>query len=139
MTALEQARPGRPQPQPTPASGPFWESTRQRRYLIQSCTDCGQPVFYPRSFCPHCGGSALAWREASGRGQVYTFTVEHKPGAAFGPDPYVVALVELEEGIRVMSNVVGIAHDRVTVGLPVELTWEPLEDGRHLPLFRPAA
>jgi uncharacterized OB-fold protein len=132
------ARPGRPQPAATQASGPFWDATRERRFLVETCADCGQAIWYPRPFCPHCGGTTLEWHDASGRGQVYTFTVEHKPSGAFGTEPYVVALVELEEGVRLLSNVVEVEPGDGTVGMPVELVWEPLDDGRHLPLFRPA-
>jgi len=98
-------------------------------------------VFYPRAFCPHCGAtrSALEWREASGRATVYAAVVEHKPnpGAWSGGEPYCVALVDLDEGVRMMTNIVGIAPEDVETGRAVEVTWEPLSDGRQLPLFRP--
>jgi uncharacterized OB-fold protein len=127
-----------------PESGPFWEATREGRFLLQWCTACERAIFYPRSFCPHCadGSGGLEWREASGRGTVYAAGVEHRPeaaGAAFsGGQPYCVALIELEEGVRLLSNVVGCPPDDVRCGMPVVLTWEPLSDGRQLPLFTPA-
>ena len=101
-------------------------------------------VFYPRVFCPHCDAapSALEWRTASGRATVHAAVVEHRPeaaGAAFaGGEPYCVALVDLEEGVRMLTNVVGCAPDDVHTGMAVTVTWEPLSDGRQLPLFRPA-
>ena len=96
-----------------PDSGPFWEATREGRFLLQWCTACERAIFYPRAFCPHCAGEAggLEWREASGRGTVYAAGVEHRPeaaGAAFSEgQPFSVALIELEEGVRMVSNVVG--------------------------------
>jgi uncharacterized OB-fold protein len=129
---------GRAEPPVTPTSAPFWDATRHGRYLLQWCTDCDRPVFYPREFCPQCGGFSLEWRPASGRGTVHTFTVDHKGHPAIGGGaPFVIALVELDEGVRVMTNVVGCEPAAVRVGLPVEVTWEPLSDGRQLPLFTP--
>jgi uncharacterized protein len=123
-------------------SGPFWEATRQGRLLVQWCTACDRGVFYPRAFCPHCGESrsALEWRTASGRATVYAASVEHRPapGGFSGGEPYCVALVDLHEGVRLMTNIVGCPPDDVRSGLAVEVTWEPLRDGRRLPLFRPA-
>jgi uncharacterized OB-fold protein len=124
-----------------PDSGPFWEATRQGRFLLQWCTACERAVFYPRAFCPHCGGGTggLEWREASGRGTVYAAGVEHRPqavGATFsGGQPFSVALIELDEGVRLVSNVVGCPPEEVRCGMAVALTWEPLSDGRQLPLF----
>jgi uncharacterized protein len=129
--------PARPQPPLTAVSQPFWDATRDHRYLLQWCVDCERAVHFPRSFCPHCSGSALEWRPATGRGTVYSYTVDHRPPRAFGVEPYVVALVDLDEGVRVMTNIVGTPPGAVRVGLPVELTWEPLADGRNLPLFQP--
>jgi len=145
------AAPSRFEPPVGAESGPFWEGTRTGRLLVQWCTACDRGVFYPRAFCPHCAApdaasalapeSALEWRTASGRATVYAAGVEHKPeaaGAAFsGGEPYCVALVDLEEGIRMMTNVVGCPPDEVHSGMAVAVTWEPLSDGRQLPLFRP--
>jgi uncharacterized protein len=136
--------PARVEPPVGADSGPFWEATRQGKLLVQWCTACDRPVFYPRAFCPRCAapGSALEWRRASGRATVYAAGVEHRPettGAAFSAgEPYCVALVDLEEGVRMMTNIVGCPPDDVHCGLAVSLTWEPLTDGRQLPLFRPA-
>jgi hypothetical protein len=126
-------------------SAPFWAATRESVLLVQWCTDCDRGIFYPRSFCPMCGssGSGLEWRTASGRATVYAITTEYKPaatGATFSNgEPYVVALVDLEEGVRMMTNVVGCPTDDVHAGMAVEVTWEPLTDGRQLPLFTPAS
>ncbi len=137
--------PLRREPPVSPESAPFWEATRRGIFLLQWCTQCDRPVFYPRALCPRCGTPAagLTWREASGRATVHAAVVEHRPdaaGAAFsGGQPYCVALVDLEEGVRVMTNVVGCAPGDVDAGMAVTLTWEPLSDGRQLPLFEPAS
>jgi uncharacterized OB-fold protein len=119
---------------------PFWDATRERRLLVQWCTSCDEPVWFPREVCLRCLGNTLEWRAASGAGSVYAFLVEHRPNLpdVFGDAPYVVALVELEEGVRMMTNVVGCAPGEVTVGMPVRVTWEPLSDGRNLPQFEPS-
>lgn len=115
------------------AAEPFWAATRDGRLVLQWCTDCERPVWYPREVCPGCLGDTLEWRDASGRGAVYACTVEHK-----AEPPYVVALVELDEGVRLLSNIVGCPPDAVGVGDRVQVTWEELSDGRRLPLFAPA-
>lgn len=139
MTVTDSS-PIRPQPPESPASEPFWAATREKRFLYQWCTACAAPVFYPREVCPGCLGSSLEWREASGRATVYTFSNVHRPQMPnfILPAPYTVALVELEEGPRIMTNIVGCDPEEVAVGMAVRVTWEPLDDGRNLPLFEPA-
>jgi uncharacterized OB-fold protein len=119
---------------------PFWDATRERRLLVQWCTACEEPVWFPREVCVRCLGNTLEWREVTGLGSVYAFLVEHRPNlpGVFGDSPYVVALVDLDEGVRLMSNVVGCPAETVVVGMPVQVTWEPLSDGRNLPQFEPA-
>jgi uncharacterized protein len=123
-------------------SGRFWEATREGRLLVQWCTACDRGVFYPRVLCPHCGAAGpLEWREASGRAAVHAAVVEHRPeaaGAAFAHGaPFCIALVDLEEGVRMMTNIVGCPPAAVHSGMAVTVTWEPLSDGRQLALFRP--
>ena len=129
------------EPPVTETTQPFWDATREHQLLLQWCSQCDQVVWFPREVCPGCFGATLEWRPASGRGEVYACTVENRPSmpTPFGDDPYVVALVQLDEGARLMTNVVGCPPDSVTVGMPVQVTWEPLSDGRNLPLFEPAA
>lgn len=120
-------------------AAPFWDATRDRALVLQWCTDCEQPVHYPREACPRCLGTSFEWRPASGAAVVHAVSVQHRPGpgrdAADGP--YAVALVDLPEGVRMMTNVVGCAPDTVTVGMAVRVSWEPLPDGRNLPVFAP--
>ncbi len=135
---------GRLEPPQGAESAPFWEATRGGTLLIQWCSACNRGIFYPRSFCPHCLAmdGVLEWRTASGRATVYAASVEHKPaagGSTFSDgQPYVVALVDLEEGVRMMTNVVGCTPEDVHPGQAVTVTWEPLSDGRQLPLFTPS-
>lgn len=121
------------------ASTGFWEATRERRFVLQWCRSCGNVVHYPRELCPFCLSDQLEFRPATGRGKVYAFSVTHRAGNPAMEDrvPYVVALIDLDEGARMMSNVVGIDPSGVEVGMRVVLTWEELSDGRNLPLFQP--
>ena len=131
------SEPTRFEPPVSEVAAPFWEATRQGRLLLQWCTACERPVWYPREVCPACLGTTLEWRESQGCGVVYACTVEHKAQTPALEGPYVVALVDLDEGVRLLSNVVGCPPDRVAVGDRVGVTWEPLSDGRRLPLFAP--
>lgn len=128
------------EPPVSPVSEPFWDATRDQRLVLPWSTASGMPIWYPREVDPAAPDAAIEWREASGEGVVYAASVHHRPGP--GRDeadgPYVVALIELAEGVRMMSNVVGCPPYDVTVGMPVRLVWEPLSDGRHLPQFAPA-
>ncbi|MBI2710908.1 MAG: OB-fold domain-containing protein [Actinobacteria bacterium] len=127
------------EPPTTDVSAPFWAATREQRLELPWCTKCEEPIWCPREVCPGCLGTSIEWRPAAGTGTVYAVTVDHKPqnpGMA-GWAPYAVALVDLDEGVRFLTNVVGCPPDDVVVGMPVEVTWEALPDGRQLPLFRP--
>lgn len=131
--------PLRMEPPISPGAEPFWEATRECRLVLPWCLACERPFFYPREVCPLCLGTAIAWRPATGTGVVYSFTIENRPataGFSMGK-PYVVALVELDEGVRLMGNIVGCPPEKTEVGMPVSVTWEALSDGRHLPLFEP--
>lgn len=125
----------RPIADPDPVTQPWWDATREGRFLVQRCAACGHRQHYPRSICTACGGTDLTYDEASGRGTITSFTtVRRAPHPAFTP-PYVVALVRLEEGPVLLTNIVGVAPDDVRCDMPVRLTWEDLPDGRKLPLF----
>ncbi|MEN8181777.1 MAG: Zn-ribbon domain-containing OB-fold protein [Myxococcota bacterium] len=127
----------RPEPPSSPVSAPFWEATRERRLVLQWCGSCNATIHYPREACPHCFGSELGWRESAGRGVVHATTVMHQPAHPAFADrvPYVVALVELEEGVRMLTNIVGCDPAQARVGRPVRVAWEDLSDGRALPMF----
>ena len=112
---------------------PFWDGTRERRLLLPSCANgaCDGGVFwYPRPTCPRCLHSELEWVEAAGTGTVHAVSVQARTD-----DPYAVVLVALDEGIRLMSNT---TSTEVEIGDRVTVTWEALDDGRHLWLFERA-
>lgn len=128
------------EPQPSELTTPFWDATKEDRYLVQWCGACNAAIYYPREVCPTCLSSdQLDWRESPGRGEIYTYNVMHKAGVPFMADrvPYVVALVTLDEGARVLTNIVNCDPSTVKVGMPVQLAWEELSDGRKLAVFEP--
>lgn len=131
----------KPLPVIDPDSAPFWNAAREHRLLIKHCNDCNRSHFYPRELCPHCHSDALAWTEAKGTGVVYSFTVARRPaGPAFKPEtPYVVALVDLDEGVRMMTNIVGMPADSVRIGLRVQVSYDDVTDDVTLPKFSPCA
>jgi uncharacterized OB-fold protein len=118
---------GRPLPRRTPTSAPYFDALREGRLRLQRCPRDGF-FFYPRSRCPDCLGDDWAWEDVSGRGTVYSFTVDRVglDPAQRSRIPLVIAIVELEEGPRLTSNVVGCAPEAVSVGLPVVATFEDL-------------
>lgn len=130
----------KPVPVVNPWGQPFWDGAREGRLLIQHCQDCHRHVFYPRVACPHCSSERLEWVEASGKGKVYSFTVVYNNApSAFIPDvPYVVAVIELAEGVRMLSNIVQCDIDALRCEMPVQVTFEQLNDEFTLPKFRPA-
>ena len=130
----------RPLPTPTPETQPYWDALREHRLLIQRCKDCGTAYFYPRPFRPTSLSKDVEWFEASGRGTLYSFVINHRPAPGFGPDPYVIAVVELEEGCRMMTNLVGIDPDpdKIHCDMPVVIEYLDVNDQVTLPQFRPA-
>ncbi len=129
----------KPVPFPDNVTEKFWAAAREKRLLIQKCNDCGALQFLAQSQCRGCLGEGLEWIEASGRGKVYSYTVVHRaPTARFEEDvPYVVALIDLEEGVRMMSAVVGIEPEAVRVDMPVEVVFDEITSTISLPKFRP--
>lgn len=133
-------RPAPITPVPTPTSQPFWDGLAEGRVLIQHCQQCGTWVYYPRARCPHCLSDSLEWNEVTGEGTVYTFTVARQPTTpAFAEvvDP-VIAVVELDEGVRVTTSLEGVDPAQVRVGMRVSPVFAPAEDGvwllRHEPI-----
>jgi len=118
-------------------SRPYWEGLQQGELRIQRCDSCSKAVFYPRSICPHCFADQLSWIVASGKGTVYSYTVAHQAFGSFAADvPFVVALIELEEGVRMMSRLLDAPRERVMVGAAVKVTFEKVEEDLTLPYFR---
>ena len=129
----------KPLPRIDEESRGYWEALARHELYLQRCRDCGTKRFPPRAVCPACLSSASAWVRASGRGTVYTFTVTHQNQApGFREEvPYVLAVVELAEGPRLMTNIVGCAPDAVRIGMPVEVVFEVVTPEITLAKFRP--
>jgi uncharacterized OB-fold protein len=116
----------------------FWEACARHELVLQRCTQCGALRFYPRAVCPQCLSSQTNYLRSSGRGTIYTFTVTRQNQAPGFRDelPYVMAYVELEEGPRVLSNVVGVPPDEVWIGMPVEVMFEDVDEELSIPKFQ---
>ncbi len=129
--------PARPLPQPTDLTRPYWQAAARGELHMQHCGACGRWQFYPRPFCIHCEADALQWRAVSGLGRIYTYTVNHRAPNAFMKArlPYVVAIVELDEGPRLMANVLGNAVDQASIGKRVKVTFEAVSEEVALPQF----
>jgi uncharacterized OB-fold protein len=130
----------KPLPEITAESRPFWDACRQHRFLLQRCRSCGVAQHYPRGVCARCWGAELEWAESAGRGTLYTFTVVHRSQARGFKDelPYVLAYVELDEGVQVLTNLVGCDPARLTIGMPVVVTFEDVTADISIPRFTPA-
>jgi uncharacterized protein len=141
MTTQQHVLPA-PAPVVLPEIKTFWDATAEGKLLLPRCRDCNTFIWYPRPFCPECGSLRITWVEASGRGTVYSYTVNRR-GTADLPEyrqvgTYVLAYVELEEGPRVMTNIVDCDPDSLSVGQAVEVVFHDTGQGTALPRFRPA-
>ncbi|HBN84803.1 MAG TPA: hypothetical protein DDZ89_13275 [Clostridiales bacterium] len=114
----------------------FWEGVNNHKLMLQHCDDCNQYIFYPRFLCPHCFSESLTWQETSGQGKIHSFTVVHKAPPAFrGETPYVIGIIELEEGVRMMSRIVG-DREKMVIDKPVSVIYEEIDDEITLPYFK---
>ena len=133
----------RPLPSPiTPEAQPYWDGLKENKLMLPKCDDCGKPFFYPRVLCPNCHSRNISWMQASGRGKLYSFQIAHRSlNRAFKVElPCVLAMIELEEGPRMMSNLINIKPDPnvVKCDMPVEVVFEKQNDDITLALFQPA-
>jgi uncharacterized OB-fold protein len=136
-----------PVPEVNPETAPFWAATARGELLVKQCEDCASLIWYPRSVCPECGSLRTRWQQVSGRGRIYSYTVNRRgEGAYRDHGPYVLAYVELDEGPRLMTNIVApdegtdgstLDHGELAVGLPVEVVFHDTGEGSALPRFRP--
>ena len=129
----------KPLPEVTAELAPFFAAARESRLVLSRCRGCGERRLPPRPICSRCLGREHEWVESSGRGTIYSYNRMHQlyhPGFA-GDVPYVVVLVELEDGGRIISNLRDCPSERVEIGLPVEVVFEKRSDAVTLPLFRP--
>ena len=129
----------KPLPAVTEDGAPYWEGCRLGELRAQRCTTCGHVRWPPSALCPRCLADGTEWRALSGRATVYSFIVVHRPQhpAFFADAPYNVAIVELDEGVRLHTTIVDCPHEAIEVGMPVEVVFERVNDEVTLPRFRP--
>ncbi|PYN94795.1 MAG: hypothetical protein DMD91_26955 [Candidatus Rokuibacteriota bacterium] len=133
----------RPIPQPiTPEAKPYWDGLKAGKLILPRCETCGQAFFYPRVLCPRCQSRSITWFQASGKGKLHAFGIAHQSfNRAFKvPPPFVLAMIELAEGPRLLSNLINVEPDPrvVKCDMPVEIVFAKLTDDVTLPLFQPA-
>lgn len=131
----------KPIPVPSHESKPFWEGVRRHELMMPRCGACGHRWFPPTQLCPACRSAAIEWQAVSGRGRVFSFVLFHRNyHKGFADErPYCVAVIALDEGPRMISNVIGIAVDKVCCDLAVEVVFEDITEAATLPKFRPIA
>ena len=143
MTQPTQDLPPIPPPLPQPESDFYWEKCKAHELWLRHCRSCNQAYFYPRDICPQCFSRDTDWMQSTGRGILHTFAIVHRGPTPVFRDrvPYVAALVELEDGVRMPTNLVEVEADPsvVKIGMEVEVVFEDLDDKISLPMFRPVA
>lgn len=131
--------PPKPVPEPTPETQPFWDGCAAGELRLQRCTSCDDYYFPPRPFCPTCLSTDVSWQAVSGRATLYTYVINYRPARGFEADaPYAIAVVQLDEGPRLMSNIVGIENtpDNLELDMPLRVTFQ--ERGEiSVPVFEP--
>lgn len=128
----------RPLPHPTDITRPYWNAALAHQLVIQECRQCHSRQFYPRGFCTQCLSNDLDWLQCTGQGTIYTYTVNHRaPNACMKERvPYVVAAVDLDEGVRMITNIVDSTMDKITIGARVKVVFEDITDEISLPQFQ---
>lgn len=128
----------RPDVTPYNFSRPFWEATREKKLLIQYCPASGRYQFLPRPVSIFTGTRKLEWREVSGRGTLFSYTIASRgPDVFRGHEPYAVGMVTLDEGVNIIGNVVNCDRGALRIGMRVAPHWHPMADGKHLLMFQP--
>lgn len=130
---------GKNLPRPTPETQPYWDGCREHQLLLQRCGKCSRFQFYPRILCASCASTDVNWVQANGEGRVLSYTIIRRAiSEAYAAEvPYTVALIQLEEGPTLMSNVVDCDPERVTIGMPVKVVFKDWSENITLPVFRP--
>jgi uncharacterized OB-fold protein len=126
-----------PGPSPSALTQPFWDGCSRHELLFQRCEDCGAAVFQPSTVCRNCSSRKLLWTPSTGRGVVYSWSTVWRPPTPAFKVPFVVAIVELEEGYQMVANIIGCTASALRTGLPVAVEFHPIGDGRVLPYFAP--
>ena len=126
-------------PRPTPDTKTYWEGCRQHQLLIQRCSECNKYQFYPRIICTACLSNNIEWVKAKGCGEILSYTIVRKAiSEAYAADvPYVIALIKLEEGPKMMSNIVNCQPDKVMIGMLVEVVFDDWSEELSIPMFQP--
>ncbi|MEV0087315.1 Zn-ribbon domain-containing OB-fold protein [Saccharopolyspora sp. NPDC050642] len=127
----------RPEPRPTAETAAYWEAAADERLVVQRCETCGRHQFYPRTFCTACLSERLDWVQSAGLGRIYTFTVCRLPAHPSMTDkvPYAVAMIDLDEGVRLLTNIVDCPIDLIRVGARVAVRFERISSTTVLPQF----
>jgi uncharacterized OB-fold protein len=127
-------------PQPTPETQPFWDGTKAGELRLQRCDSCTHVYFPPRPFCPKCAGRKVSWFVASGRATLYSYVIHHRPAPGFTP-PYSIAVVEVAEGPRMMTNIIECPQtpEALQLDMPLEVVFTPVSDAISLPQWKPAS
>lgn len=125
-------------PKPRSFSRKFWEATREKKLVIQYCRKSGKYQFFPRPCSIFTGRRDLEWREVSGKGTIFTYTIARRAREPFsGHEPFFIATVTLDEGVNVLANIVNCGADEMKIGLKVRAYWQPLPNGMHQLMFEP--
>lgn len=132
---------GMPMPLADATTLPFWQAAAEHRLVVQRCAACAHTRHPPAPVCPECRSEAAEWLELDGRGELYTYTIVHRPLAAGQALPFVIAVVALagSGGLRMISNVVGVDPAALEIGMPVQLVWEDMSADLAIPRFRPVS
>jgi uncharacterized OB-fold protein len=128
----------KPLPRPTATSRPFWDAAKRHQLQLQRCGGCSSFIYYPRDRCPNCLSERLEWTPVSGRGKLYSYTVVRRASTrSFSDKPYVLAIVELDEGVRMTTNIEA-PPESVKVGMPVTVYFDDVTPEKTLVKFKPA-
>ena len=130
----------KPLPSVVGETKPYWDSCKRGDLVIQKCDDCGEYQFYPRGICSNCWSINIQWVKSTGKGTVWTYTVTYQNRTlGFAQDvPYILALVELDEGVKMFTNIVDCEPSNVQIGMSVEVTFVQANNQISVPYFKPA-
>lgn len=128
----------RPPVQPMSFTQPYWDGTREKKLMVQYCPRTEQYQFFPRPASLYTGRRDLEWREVSGKGELYSYTIARRTRPPFaGHEPFAIAMVTLAEGVRIMGNLINVDEGQIRIGMAVKPCWAPLPDGYNLLMFEP--
>ncbi len=132
----------KPLPQPTPETQDFWDGAKAGNLRLQKCTECANVYFPPRPFCPECASRSVESFNATGKGTLHSYVINHRPAPGFEADaPYAIAVVMLDEGVKMMTSMVNVAQtpEALQLDMPVEVAFDAVSEAISLPKFQPVA